>query len=139
MATRFSFVVSSKELVKQLQTTAMIGSNTALFSNAYVHTQVQGGDSYVRRGAKGRDDDSGLTGFVAEAVKNGTEVLESVGHVAKETVDTAWDATKNTTQTVLETTTAEADTNVVDTVEYRSAEDLRGQLGDGCDKKEDHS
>ncbi|OIW05277.1 hypothetical protein TanjilG_03666 [Lupinus angustifolius] len=120
----------------------MIGSNTALFSNASVHThtQAQGGDSYVRRGAKGRDDnDSGLTGFVTEAAKSGTEVLESVGHAAKETVDTAWDATKNTTQTVLETTTAEADTNVVDTVEYRSAEDLRGQLGDGCDKKEVHS
>ncbi|OIW11548.1 hypothetical protein TanjilG_26914 [Lupinus angustifolius] len=109
------------------------------FSNVYLHTQVQGGDPYIRRGAKGRGYGSGVTGFVAEASNKGTGSLESVGDAAKETVETAWDATKNTTQTVLETTTAEADTNVVDTVEYRSTEDLRGQLGDGCDKKVEFS
>lgn len=59
-----------------------------------------------------------------------------LGEAAKETVETAWDATKKTAELVTETTTAEADTNVVDTAEYRSAEDLRGQLGDGYDKIE---
>lgn len=99
--------------------------------------QFQGGDPYVG-GAKGRDDDidaSGVTGFVADAAKQETEALESVGDAAKDTVDTAWDASKNTARKVLETTTAEADTNVVDTAEYRSGEHLLGQLGDGCDNK----
>ncbi|XP_019443937.1 PREDICTED: uncharacterized protein LOC109348138 isoform X2 [Lupinus angustifolius] len=114
----------AKRLVKQLQSTtskpAIISTNMHFFSN-------------------GRGYGSGVTGFVAEASNKGTGSLESVGDAAKETVETAWDATKNTTQTVLETTTAEADTNVVDTVEYRSTEDLRGQLGDGCDKKVEFS
>ena len=77
--------------------------------------------------------------FQADAASEGrvkaTEVVESIGEAAKGSVDTAWDAAKKTAQNVIETTTAEADTNVVDTVEYRSAEDLKGQLGDGCDKK----
>ncbi|KAF1866406.1 hypothetical protein Lal_00017789 [Lupinus albus] len=133
----------AKRLVKQLQSITskppIITTNFQLFSIPYVHTQLQGGDPYIRRGTKGRDYGSGVTGFVAEAANKGTDALESVGDAAKETVETAWDATKNTTKTVLETTTAEADTNVVDTVEYRSAEDLTGQLGDGCDKKVEFS
>ncbi|KAG4960779.1 hypothetical protein JHK87_037412 [Glycine soja] len=81
---------------------------------------VQGGDSIVGASAQG-------------AVK-ATEVLENVGERAKETVDTALDAAKKTTEGVTETTTmVEADNNVVDTVEYRCTEDLRGQLGDGHD------
>ncbi|KAK7244252.1 hypothetical protein RIF29_39071 [Crotalaria pallida] len=133
------FVVFTKHLVKPFQATSsqagMINNNIAFFSNAYVHTQVRGGDPYIRKEAKGRDDSSGVTGFVVDTAKQGAEALESVGDAAKETVDTAWDAAKNTARTVLETTTAEADTNIVDTAEYRSAEDLRGQLGDGCNKK----
>lgn len=57
-------------------------------------------------------------------------VEETIG---KESVETAWDATKKTVPLVTETTTAEADMNVMDTVEYRSREGLLGQLGDGCD------
>lgn len=70
-------------------------------------------------------------GAINEGSENAREVLEEVG---KENVETAWDATKKTVQLVTETTTAEADMNVVDTAEYRSSEDLSGQLGDGCDK-----
>lgn len=81
-----------------------------------------------------------MTGYVADAAKQGTrkaaEVVEDVGAAAKETADIAWDATKKATQNIRETTTAEADTNVVDTAEYRCVEDLKGQLGDGCDKME---
>lgn len=86
------------------------------------------------------DEGAGVTGYVADAARQGTrkaaEVVESVGETTMETVDTAWDATKKATQNIRETTTAEADTNVVDTAEYRCVEDLTGQLGDGCDKTE---
>lgn len=68
-----------------------------------------------------------------ERAERGAEVI---GEAGKEIVETAWDAAKKTAQLVTETTTAEADTNIVDTAEYRSAEDLKGQLGDGCDKTE---
>lgn len=92
---------------------------------------VQGGDP--------REEDNEVTGFMADAAKQGTrkaaEVVESVKDSAKDTVDTAWDATKKAAHNLTETTAAEADTNVVDTVEYRCFEDLKGQLGDGCDKK----
>lgn len=71
-----------------------------------------------------------------EGAEKAREVVESVEERAKESVDTAWDAAKKSAELVTDTTTAEADTNVVDTVEYRSAEDLSGQLGDGCDKIE---
>nr|ACD86468.1 chilling-induced protein [Glycine max] len=112
MANRIPLVVSYKNLVKHLHSTS------AKNANARVHTQ--GGDSIVGASAQG-------------AVK-ATEVLENVGERAKETVDTALDAAKKTTEGVTETTTmVEADNNVVDTVEYRCTEDLRGQLGDGHD------
>ncbi|XP_028793001.1 uncharacterized protein LOC114748715 [Neltuma alba] len=107
---------------------ALITTSSMCFSTAYPRPQ-------------GHDDEgSGMSGYVADAAKQGTrkatEVVESVGGTAKETVDIAWDATKKATQNIKETTTAEADTNVVDTAEYRCAEDLTGQLGDGCDKTE---
>ncbi|KAJ1375387.1 putative chilling-induced protein [Sesbania bispinosa] len=125
MSKRISFVLAHKELVKHFQSTTtkaaiVNNSNSTLcfsITNAHVHTQ--GGDPIVGAGNRGTE--------------KATEVL---GETAKETVDTAWDAAKKTAQLVSETTTAEADTNVVDTVEYRSTEDLRGQLGDGCDKIE---
>lgn len=95
--------------------------NLDFLINIYVPFFLQGGDSIVGAAAQG-------------AVK-ATEVLENVGERAKETVGTALDAAKKTTKLVTETTTTmvEADTNVVDTVEYRCTEDLRGQLGDGHD------
>ncbi|XP_061354341.1 uncharacterized protein LOC133298973 [Gastrolobium bilobum] len=97
-------------------------------------------DSIDNKGVDGEHNTSGMRGFVTEEAKQGTvkatEAMESMGETAKETVDTAWDAAKNTAQTLTETTTAEADTNVVDTAEYRSAEDLRGELGDGYDNIE---
>ncbi|KAK7401802.1 hypothetical protein VNO78_13587 [Psophocarpus tetragonolobus] len=126
MAKRIPIVVSNKNLIKHLQSTApkaaiVSGSNRSLCisnANALVHTQ--GGESIVGAAAQG-------------AVK-AKEVLENVGERAKETVDTALDAAKKTTELVTETTMAEADTSVVDTVEYRCTEDLvGGQLGDGHD------
>lgn len=94
--------------------------NLDFLINIYVPFFLQGGDSIVGAAAQG-------------AVK-ATEVLENVGERAKETVDTALDAAKKTTEGVTETTTmVEADNNVVDTVEYRCTEDLGGQLGDGHD------
>ncbi|KAJ1403455.1 hypothetical protein SESBI_27296 [Sesbania bispinosa] len=124
MSKRISFVLAHKELVKNLQSTTtkatlVNSSNTLRFSITNAHVHTQGGDPLVGGGNRGTEQ--------------ATEVL---GETAKETVDTAWDAAKKTAQLVSETTTAEADTNVVDTVEYRSTEDLRGQLGDGCDKIE---
>ncbi|KAI4322961.1 hypothetical protein L6164_022606 [Bauhinia variegata] len=75
------------------------------------------------------DHKRGVTGFVADIAKQGTmkatEVVENIADAAKETVDTAWDATKNTAQNIRDTTTAE----------YRSSEDLKGQLGDGHDSR----
>ncbi|KAG4969000.1 hypothetical protein AAZX31_12G214200 [Glycine max] len=113
MANRISLVMSHKNLVKHLHSTST--------KNANAHVHTQGGDSIVGAAAQG-------------AVK-ATEVLENVGERAKETVGTALDAAKKTTKLVTETTTTmvEADTNVVDTVEYRCTEDLGGQLGDGHD------
>lgn len=64
-----------------------------------------------------------------------TEMVENVGETAKGTGDTALDGAEKRRELVTETIvmTAEADTNVVDTVEYRCSEDLGGQLGDGHD------
>nr|XP_011458919.1 PREDICTED: uncharacterized protein LOC105349845 [Fragaria vesca subsp. vesca] len=74
------------------------------------------------------DNMSGVTGFVADAVRDGaaktTEVAEDLVDLAKETMDSAYDNTKKTTKKVSETLVAEADENVVDTSEYRSIEDL---------------
>ncbi|QHN96240.1 hypothetical protein HN51_044092 [Arachis hypogaea] len=99
-----SFVVSSKELVKNLQLkAAVIRSNQVFFSS-----NIAQGDG----------------GIINEAVETVAENVESVS----ETVET-----KKTAEEVVETTTAEADTNVLNTCEYRSAQDLHGQLGDGCD------
>ncbi|KAK7324561.1 hypothetical protein VNO77_28225 [Canavalia gladiata] len=120
MAKRFPFVVSYKDFINQLQIQSTTPKpNRFCFSSNVMHTQ--GGDSLVEAAAEG-------------AVK-ATEVLESVGEKAKETVvDTAKDAAKKSVELVTETTImAEADTNVVDTVEYRSSEDTTGQLGDGYD------
>jgi len=64
----------------------------------------------------------------AEGAVNATEAVESVGEKAKETVNNALNA-----ELVAGSTMAEADTNVVDTAEYRSSEDLGGHLGDGHD------
>ncbi|TKY49122.1 chilling-induced protein [Spatholobus suberectus] len=111
MAKRFPLVVSYKNLLKHLQSTSP--------KNANAHVHTQGGDSFV--------------GAAAQGAVEATEVLENVGETAKETVDTALNAAKKTTELVTETTMAEADTNVVDTVEYRCTEDLKGQLGDGHD------
>ncbi|XP_027344344.1 uncharacterized protein LOC113856627 [Abrus precatorius] len=125
MAKRFSSIVSYKDLIKHLQTTtskaAIVSSYRLMcFSNAKAHVHTQGGDSFVGVAA-------------TEGAVKATEVLGSVGEKAKETVDTAKDAAKKTVELVTETTMAEADTNVVDTVEYRCSEDMRGQLGDGYD------
>ncbi|MED6208854.1 hypothetical protein PIB30_049074 [Stylosanthes scabra] len=109
-AVHLPFLVSSKELLKHLQPkSALIRSNQVFFSSS---NNAQG------------DGASEVTKAVEESVESVSEAAE-----------TAWDATKKTVEKVVETTTAEADTNVVDTAEYRSAEDLRGQLGDGCDHK----
>lgn len=67
-----------------------------------------------------------IVGAAAEGGVNATEAVENVGERAKETA-------KKTAEFVAETTTAEADTNVVDTAEYRCSEDLGGHLGDGHD------
>ncbi|KAI9083553.1 hypothetical protein K1719_034495 [Acacia pycnantha] len=129
MANRFPFLSSPKQLAKHLHSRLPpITTSSISFSTAYPHPQGHG------------DEGGGVTGYVADAARQGTrkaaEVVESVGETAMETVDTAWDATKKATQNIRETTTAEADTNVVDTAEYRCVEDLTGQLGDGCDKTE---
>jgi len=79
----------------------------------------QGGDSIV--------------GAVAQGAVNAKETVENVGGKAKETVNTASNAAKNTAELVANSTLAEADTNVVDTAEYRCSEDLEGHLGDGHD------
>ncbi|KAJ7948676.1 putative Chilling-induced protein [Quillaja saponaria] len=89
------------------------------------------------------DDDNnigrGVTGFVADTARQGAkkaaEVVENVADTAKETVDIAWDTTKKATRNIKGTAVAEADANVVDTLEYRSAEDLKGH-GEGYDKKD---
>lgn len=73
-------------------------------------------------------------GAAAEGAVKATEtVVENMGERAKETVETALNAAKNTAGLVAESTIAEADTNVVDTAEYRCSEDLGGHLGDGHD------
>ncbi|KAK7272553.1 hypothetical protein RJT34_29217 [Clitoria ternatea] len=76
----------------------------------------------------GRQGGDSLVGGAIQGAVEATEVVAGSVEKAKETVDTAWDAAKKTAELV-----AEADTNVVDTVEYRSSEDLMGHLGDGCD------
>ncbi|CAJ2659766.1 uncharacterized protein LOC123895141 [Trifolium pratense] len=124
MAKRFNFLVEYKELVKNFQSNtspyrAAIVSNFSIAKQSHVHTQS--GDPIV--------------GAINQGSDKAREVLGSVEEVVgKESGDTAWDATKKTVQLVTNTTTAEADMNIVDTVEYRSSEDLSGQLGDGCDK-----
>ncbi|KAF7822692.1 chilling-induced protein [Senna tora] len=119
MAKRIPLVFSSSKQVPRrlhssLPSISILSTNTMCFSTAYPHAHAQGSDT----------------------VRKTEEVVESIGKAAKDTVETAWDATKKTVENVTETITAEADTNVVDTVEYRSSEDLKGQLGDGCDKIE---
>lgn len=81
---------------------------------------IQGGDPLVGPGNQGSENPSEVLGNVEETI-------------GKESVETACDETKKTIPLVTDTTTAEADMNVVDTVEYRSREGLVGQLGDGCD------
>ncbi|KAM6601049.1 hypothetical protein CsatA_020658 [Cannabis sativa] len=74
------------------------------------------------------EDESGVTGFVADKAREGaigaTKIAEKMGELATETIDTAWDSANNTTQNVQDTLIATADKNVVDTTEYRSIHDL---------------
>ncbi|XP_004488735.1 uncharacterized protein [Cicer arietinum] len=118
MAKRFHFLAPYKEMVQNLKssTTHKVG----IVSNFSITNQSHGGDP--------------LVGAINQGSEKAKEVLGNVEGGGKESVETAWDATKKTVQLVTDTTTAEADMNVMDTVEYRSSEDLTGQLGDGCDK-----
>ncbi|XP_020235910.2 uncharacterized protein LOC109815570 [Cajanus cajan] len=131
MAQRFPFVVSCKSFVKHLQSTtskaAIVSSNSNMLcitnANAHAHVHTQGGDSNI-------------VGEANEGEVKEREVVENVGEKAKETVETALDAAKKSGELVRDSSTtimAEADTNVVDTVEYRCTEGLGGQLGDGHD------
>ncbi|QCE09977.1 uncharacterized protein LOC114186044 [Vigna unguiculata] len=121
MAKRFPSVLSNQNLFKHLQSTtsiaARVSSSGFCIPNADVfhHLHTQGGESVVGAAA-------------AEGAVNATEAVESVGEKAKETVNNALNA-----ELVAGSTMAEADTNVVDTAEYRSSEDLGGHLGDGHD------
>lgn len=73
---------------------------------------------------------SGVTGFVAadkarQGTVKATEAADNIVDKVKETMDSAWDSAKKTSdQNVKDTLVAEADENVVDTTEYRSIEDL---------------
>ncbi|XP_058773644.1 uncharacterized protein LOC131647843 [Vicia villosa] len=123
MAKRFHLLVQYKELVKNFQSTtipkaAIVSHFSIAKQSHYLHTQ--GGDSLVGAENQGSEKASETIGNVEETI-------------GKESVETAWDATKKTVPLVTDTTTAEADMNVMDTVEYRSREGLVGQLGDGCD------
>ncbi|KAK8469408.1 hypothetical protein PHAVU_005G073900 [Phaseolus vulgaris] len=124
MAKRFPHLFSNKNLFKHLQSTTpmppIVCSSGLCIPNANAHVHTQGGDSIVGAAAEG-------------AVKATETVVENMGERAKETVETALNAAKNTAGLVAESTIAEADTNVVDTAEYRCSEDLGGHLGDGHD------
>ncbi|KAI4333652.1 hypothetical protein L6164_018432 [Bauhinia variegata] len=167
MAKRFPFLISiSKHPQSTTPKFSVTNQGSGVFFSTAPHQHVQGDDaiegatnnpdSAVRfTGADDRanpvinleegntkndeDHEKGVTGFVADAAKQGTEntteVVENIADKVKETVDTAWDATKDTAQNIRDRTTAEADTNVVDTAEYRSHEDLKGELGDGHDNR----
>ncbi|CAJ1957103.1 unnamed protein product [Sphenostylis stenocarpa] len=127
MAKRFPLVLSNKNLLKRLLSTTpippIVSINGLCIPNANAnalctyHEKIDyaGGDSIV--------------GAAEGAVKS-TEVLENVGERAK---DTALDAAKKSAELETESTMAAADTNVLDTAEYRCSEDLRGHLGDGHD------
>ncbi|XP_047176686.1 uncharacterized protein LOC124843891 [Vigna umbellata] len=119
MPKRFPHVFSNKNLFKHLQSTTpitvIVSSSGFCIPNADAQVHTQGGDSIV--------------GAAAEGAVNATEAAENVGERAKETVNAA----KKTAECVAESTMAEADTNVVDTAEYRCSEDLGGHLGDGHD------
>ncbi|XP_022637341.1 uncharacterized protein LOC106761756 isoform X1 [Vigna radiata var. radiata] len=127
MPKRFPHVFSNKNFIKHLQSTtpitAIVSSRGFCIPNAdaHVHTQVQ--LTLMRSYHTGGDS---IVGAAAEGGVNATEAVENVGERAKETA-------KKTAEFVAETTTAEADTNVVDTAEYRCSEDLGGHLGDGHD------
>ncbi|RDY05379.1 hypothetical protein CR513_10794, partial [Mucuna pruriens] len=124
---RIPIVVSYNNLVKHLQHSTTpkaaivsTSSNRLCISDANARVHTQGGDSIVEAATEG-------------AVKATEAVLENVGEKAKGTVDTALDAAKKSAELVTETTMAEADTNIVDTAEYRCSQDMGGQLGDGHD------
>ncbi|PON91172.1 hypothetical protein TorRG33x02_129880 [Trema orientale] len=136
-----------------------ISLSKACFSTAYEHAQGLGGraerattdhttrndvvygENYGHRGRHDQNPDdhnienesSGVTGFVADKASQGapgaTKMAESMGDLAKETMDMAWDSTNNATRNVQDTMVAAADENVVDTTEYRTIEDLKNSLG----------
>ncbi|KAL5081619.1 hypothetical protein RYX36_010040 [Vicia faba] len=111
MAKRFNFLVQYKELVKNLQSTttpkaAIVSHFSIAKQSHYFHTQ--GGDLLV--GPENQGSEKEVLGNVEELTGN-------------ESVETACDATKKKTiPLVTDTTIAEADMNIMDTVEYRSKE-----------------
>ncbi|CAK8535078.1 unnamed protein product [Lathyrus sativus] len=120
MSKRFNFLVQYKELIKNLQSTTtpkadIVRQFSIAKQSHYLHTQ--GGDPLVGPENQGSEKAREVSGNVEEITS----------------VETASDETKKTMPLVTDTTTAEADMNVMDTVEYRSREGLVGQLGDGCD------
>ncbi|PON40082.1 hypothetical protein PanWU01x14_300250 [Parasponia andersonii] len=138
---------------------ASISLSRACFSTAYERAQGLGGraeratidhttrndvvygENYGHRGRHDQNPDhrnienesSGITGFVADKASQGAigaiKMADSMGDLAKETMEMAWDSTKNATRNVQDTMVAAADENVVDTTEYRTIEDLKNSLG----------
>ncbi|KAG2677856.1 hypothetical protein I3760_12G115900 [Carya illinoinensis] len=84
------------------------------------------------------DDMSGVTGFVVDTarqcVTKAMDRAEDVGETVKEAMDSAFDVTKETTsiQNMKDTVVVVADTNVVDTTEYRSIQDAAKHAFEGA-------
>ncbi|KAL2331407.1 hypothetical protein Fmac_018988 [Flemingia macrophylla] len=126
MAKRFPLLCSCKKFVKYScsinhspNKAAIVGSNRN--ANALVHT-AQGGDSILAAATEGEVKAREVVENVVDKAKeSGLEAANKSAELVRRDCNSS---------TII---TAEADTNVVDTVEYRCTEDLGGHLGDGHD------